>query len=88
MTTLTALTPDGHEQLKVSRVQMVQSQVLADRSTDEAVAQALQGKSFFSPVYFVRHSEPYMQVAVPIERFAGDIVGVLMPRSISNISGT
>jgi hypothetical protein len=26
----------------------------------------------------VRQSEPYMQVAVSIERFAGDIVGVLV----------
>jgi HAMP domain-containing protein len=28
-------------------------------------------------VYFVRGSEPYMTIAVPIERFAGDVIGVL-----------
>ena len=78
MTTVTALSPNGHEQLKVSRVQMVQSQTLTDRSAEEAVVQALQGTSFFSPVYFVRQSEPYMQIAVPIERFAGEIVGALV----------
>lgn len=35
------------------------------------------GASTFSPVYFVRGSEPYMTVAVPIERFAGDVIGFL-----------
>ncbi len=39
--------------------------------------QAQQGKSYFGPVYFVRGSEPYMTIAVPIERFAGDVIGVL-----------
>jgi signal transduction histidine kinase len=78
ITTLTALAADGHEQLKVSRAQMLPSQTLTNRLTDEAVAQVLQGATFFSPVYFVRQSEPYMQVAVSIERFAGDIVGVLV----------
>jgi signal transduction histidine kinase len=38
---------------------------------------AKQGKSYFGPVYFVRGSEPYMTIAVPIERFAGDVIGVL-----------
>ena len=36
------------------------------------------GKAFFGQVYFIRESEPYMTVAVPIERFAGDVVGVLV----------
>ena len=35
------------------------------------------GKSFFSPVYFGPESEPYMRLAVPIEPFPGDVVGVL-----------
>jgi len=46
-------------------------------STAVAFKQARQGKSFFGPVYFVRGSEPYMTIAVPIERFAGDVIGVL-----------
>jgi signal transduction histidine kinase len=57
---------------------MVQAQELAAQSTDEAFAQARQGTSFLSPVYFVRQSEPYMRIGVPIERFAGDVVGVLI----------
>ncbi|HEV8718042.1 MAG TPA: sensor histidine kinase, partial [Candidatus Binatia bacterium] len=34
--------------------------------------------AFFSPVYFVRQSEPYMRIAVPIEPFAGEVIGVLI----------
>ena len=78
VTTATALDINGREKLKVSRVQMVQSQELVDRSANEAFTQARQGVSFFSPVYFVRQSEPYMRIGVPIERFAGDVVGVLI----------
>jgi two-component system, NtrC family, sensor kinase len=78
ITTATALDTEGHETLKVSRVQMVQSQELAEQSTHEAFAQARQGESYLSPVYFVRQSEPYMRIGVPIERFAGDVVGVLI----------
>ena len=78
ITTLTVVTSDGREYLKESRVQMASSQTLQDRSADAPVSTALKGASFFSPVYFVRRSEPYMQVAVPIERFAGDIVGALI----------
>jgi signal transduction histidine kinase len=78
ITTATALDTEGHETLKVSRVQMVQSQELAEQSTHEAFTQARQGASFLSPVYFVRQSEPYMRIGVPIERFAGDVVGVLI----------
>ena len=36
-----------------------------------------EGKSYFSPVYFYRGSEPYMTIAVPIERYAGRVIGTL-----------
>lgn len=78
ITTVTALDADGHERFKVSRVQMVRSEDLQDQAAGEAFRRALTGSSFFSPVYFVRQSEPYMRIAVPIERFAGDVVGVLL----------
>jgi signal transduction histidine kinase len=78
VTTATAIDADGREQLKVSRVQMVRPDELADRSADEAFQRARSGASYFGPVYFVRESEPYMRIAVPIERFAGDVVGVLI----------
>jgi signal transduction histidine kinase len=78
VTTATAIDADGREQLKVSRVQMVRPDELADRSAEEAFQRARSGASYFGPVYFVRESEPYMRIAVPIERFAGDVVGVLI----------
>jgi HAMP domain-containing protein len=39
--------------------------------------QARQGATFFGPVYFVRGSEPYLTIAVPIEEFPGSVIGVL-----------
>lgn len=78
ITTVIAVDADGREQLKVSRVQMVRPEDMENRATDETFVQARKGTSFFSPVYFVRQSEPYMRIGVPIERFAGDIVGVLL----------
>jgi signal transduction histidine kinase len=42
-----------------------------------ALRPAKEGKSYFSSVYFHRDSEPYMTVAVPIERYAGRLIGAL-----------
>src|SRR5215470_11305238 len=78
ITELIALDASGHEQSKVSRVRMLLSDDLRDRASAEAFQGARRGKAFFGHVYFVRESEPYMTVAVPIERFAGDVVGVLV----------
>jgi HAMP domain-containing protein len=78
ITELVALDASGREQLKVSRVRMLLSDDLRDRASAEAFQGARHGKAFFGQVYFIRESEPYMTVAVPIERFAGDVVGVLV----------
>jgi signal transduction histidine kinase len=78
ITELVALNASGREQLKVSRVRMLLSDDLRDRASAEAFQGARGGKAFFGQVYFIRESEPYMTVAVPIERFAGDVVGVLV----------
>ena len=51
---------------------------LTDRSRDPAYLGTRAGKSFTGPVYFVRESEPYMTVAVPMEPMAGAIVGALI----------
>jgi signal transduction histidine kinase len=48
-----------------------------DIPVPQAFDQAKQGKVYLSPVYFVRNSEPYITLAVPIERFPGEIIGVL-----------
>jgi signal transduction histidine kinase len=77
ITEAVALDIDGRERLKVSRVRMLLPEDLRDRSMAEAFMGARGGRSYFGQVYFVRESEPYMSVAVPIERFAGDVLGVL-----------
>ncbi len=78
ITAVAALDANGHERLNVSQVQMARREDLRDRAKDEAFLQARGGASFFGPVYFVRESEPYARIAVPIERFAGEVVGVLI----------
>ena len=78
ITTATVLDANGREQIKESRVEMTRPEELGDHSSDEAFVQARGGTSFFSPVYFVRQSEPYMRIAVPIEPFAGEVIGVLI----------
>ncbi len=78
ITTATVLDPNGRELIRESRVEVTRPEELGDRSSDEAFVQARGGTSFFSPVYFVRQSEPYMRIAVPIEPFAGEVIGVLI----------
>src|SRR5262249_12045250 len=77
ITSAVALDATGREQLKVSRRQIVQPDDLPDRSQDAAFVHARAGESFFSPVYFGPEAEPYMRLAMPIEPFPGDVVGVL-----------
>ena len=38
---------------------------------------AKQGESYYGPVYFLEGTGPYMTIAVPIERFAGEFIGIL-----------
>ena len=61
----------------VSRVRTI---VLRDRqsiSSTEAFETAIQGETFYGSVFFVNESEPYMTITIPIERYAGEIIGVL-----------
>lgn len=68
----------GREIAKVSRTELVQPDDLGNRFSEQAFRIGRQGAVFFGPVYFVRESEPYMQVAVPIEWFVGTVQGVLL----------
>jgi len=72
-----ALAEDGTIRVQASRLRTVLPEAKKDLAISAAFQQAKQGKSYFGPVYFVRGSEPYMTIAVPIERFAGDVTGVL-----------
>ncbi len=77
VTEAVALNGKGIIQVQASRLRTVLPDAKKDLSSTPAFKQASSGKSYFSPVYFVRGSEPYMTIAVPIERFAGDVIGVL-----------
>jgi signal transduction histidine kinase len=77
ITEVIAFDSDAVEQARVSRVRAVFPGVKPDYSKSASFLEAKQGKTFFGPVYFLRDSEPYMTVAVPIERLAGEVIGVL-----------
>jgi signal transduction histidine kinase len=77
VTEAVALNENGVIQVQASRLRTVLPDAKKDLSDSAPFKQARQGKSYFGPVYFVRGSEPYMTIAVPIERFAGDVIGVL-----------
>jgi signal transduction histidine kinase/HAMP domain-containing protein len=72
-----ALNENGIIQVQASRLRTVLPDAKKDLSSAVPFKVARKGKSYFGPVYFVRGSEPYMTIAVPIERFAGDVIGVL-----------
>jgi signal transduction histidine kinase len=72
-----ALDEKGAIRVQASRLRTVLPDAKKDLTAAPSFKQAIQGKSYFGPVHFVRGSEPYMTIAVPIERFAGDVIGVL-----------
>lgn len=77
ITEAVALDAHGIVNMQASRLRTVLAEGKRDLSKSAAFQQAKQGTSYFSPVYFVRDSEPYMSISVPIERFAGEVIGVL-----------
>jgi len=77
ITEAVAIDSEGVARVAVSRFTTVSPQGEKDYAASPAFQEARQGKSYFGPVYFFRGSEPYMTIAVPIERFAGRVIGVL-----------
>jgi len=77
ITEVRALDHNGAVRAYLSRFKTVPSDAQQHHSKSASFLQAGQGVTFFGPVYFIRDSEPYMTVAVPVERFAGSIMGVL-----------
>lgn len=78
ITSVSALDSRGQELYKISRVRSVQSGDLKFYGDKEIFLRSKGGVSYFSPVYFLNESEPYANIATPIERFAGEIAGVLI----------
>jgi signal transduction histidine kinase len=58
----------GREQLKVSRLAMDTVGSNIDFSADPRFTEARKGRTWFSPVYFRKETEPYMSVAIPEAR--------------------
>jgi signal transduction histidine kinase len=76
ITEAVALNRDGVKQVQISRLRGL-SLDASDLSSSTAFQQAKQGNSYLGPVYFVRQSEPHMTIALPIEHFKGNVMGVL-----------
>jgi len=72
-----AIDRDGVPRLHLSRFRAILPNEETDYAKSAAFLQARQGATFFGPVYFVRGSEPYVTMAVPIEEFPGSVIGVL-----------
>ena len=77
ITEAVALDIDGVKQAHVSRAGAVSQDARSDFAASLGFRRALQGQPYYSPVYFVQHSEPYMTIAFPIEQYAGTVIGVI-----------
>jgi signal transduction histidine kinase len=64
ITEVMLLDASGREQLSVSRLGMDVSGGETDFSSDPKFVEARKGKTYFSPVYFRKDTEPYMTIAV------------------------
>jgi signal transduction histidine kinase len=64
ITELVQIDPQGHEQLRVSRLSMDMVASNIDRSTEPAFVEAMANRVYFGPVYFRKGSEPYLTMAV------------------------
>jgi signal transduction histidine kinase len=72
-----ALDLAGRIRLQASRFRAILPEYKEEMPPQTAFETAKKGRSFIGPVYFARGSEPYNSIAVPIERFAGDLMGIL-----------
>src|SRR5262245_39586428 len=80
ITELTAIDGDGIERVQVARFKRTfpkKQDETMNPTSSPAFQTALQGKTYFGPVYFVRGSEPYIGVAVSIEQLPRNVIGVL-----------
>jgi signal transduction histidine kinase len=75
-----AINVAGHIRLQASRFRAILPEDKEEMPPHTAFEAAKKGKSFFGSVYFARGSEPYSSIAVPIERFTGELIGILWAR--------
>jgi signal transduction histidine kinase len=73
-----ALSLDGREELRLSRIGPSLPDTRADHASDPAFVAAKSGQTYFGPVIFPPDSfEPRIVIAAPIEPFRGEVIGVL-----------
>jgi signal transduction histidine kinase len=65
ITEVTWIDASGREQLKVSRLTMDVTGADTDFSQDPKFREARSGKTWYSPVYFRKETEPYMTISRP-----------------------
>src|SRR5262249_25848327 len=69
---------DGREQMRLSRIGPSLVDARADHTSDPSFIAAKNGQTYFGPVMFPADSfEPRIVIAVPIEPFRGEVIGVL-----------
>ena len=68
----------GMERLRESRIDITEINSAVSATYSQAGDVAINGQVFRSSVFFVRGSEPYMRIGIPIEPFAGQIIGSLI----------
>ena len=61
----------------VSRIRTIVLSNKQSISSTKGFERAVNGETFYGNIFFLQESEPYMTITVPIERYAGDIIGVL-----------
>jgi len=77
VTEAVALDVYGVQRAEARRLQPGSDEDDRDAAASIMLKKAKEGESIFGPVYFADGTGPFMTIAVPIERFAGDFVGVL-----------
>jgi signal transduction histidine kinase len=78
VTEVIALDAAGVRKASAARLRTVFPESMSDFSTTVAFRTARRGEAYFGPARFVRDTEPYVTIAVPIEHLAGEVVGVLL----------
>lgn len=71
------LDAQGQEQVRISRTLTITNRDLEDRSASPLFQEGRRGEVYWAPVLTTETSEPWMTVAVPIERSKGAVVGVV-----------
>jgi signal transduction histidine kinase len=72
-----AIDAEGVAQLAISRFSAAASRLGGRHGDSPIFQQTINGSTFYGKVYFPIGAEPHITIAIPIERFAGKIIGVL-----------